>query len=392
MSPATATQQNPEALGEKKRPVVAMVGAGQLARMTHQAAIALDVELRVMAGDSADSAVAVGAPRIYGSPAELADLRKLADGADVVTFDHEGIAPEHLAALTAGGIELAPSAVAKLFAQDKLHARRELGGADLPVPPFIGALAAGEIVDFAARFGWPLVAKAPRGGYDGRGVYILSGEDNIAEALTANPNGLLIEPHLEIERELAVLLARSRTGETVVYPVVETVQREAMCREILAPALIATELAEEAQGIAAAMADEIGATGIMAVELFEVDGALLINELALRPHNSGHYTIEGCETSQFEQHLRAVLGWPLGLPTLRAPAVATVNVVGGSDGSDPATRIPSALEIPGVHIHLYGKAPRPHRKLGHVTVCGDDPAATRDAARRAAALLEGPGA
>jgi 5-(carboxyamino)imidazole ribonucleotide synthase len=275
------------------------------------------------------------------------------------------------------------------MAQDKLHARRELARLGYPVPSFAHARSRDEVEAFAAEHGWPLIGKAPRDGYDGRGVFPLPDGDAAERALAGMPNGLLLEPKLELTRELAILIARSRTGETVAYPVVETIQQDGMCREILAPAPVGPALTEQARELALSLASDIDATGIMAVELFETPAGLLINELALRPHNSGHYTIEGCETSQFEQHLRAVLGWPLGHPTLRAPAVVTVNVVGPPDGSDPASRLTDALAVAGAHIHLYAKTARPGRKLGHVTVFGSDLESAREAALLAVARLDG---
>lgn len=380
-TPAGVTTLKPTA-------VVAMVGAGQLARMTHQAAIGLDIQLRVLAASASDPAVGAGAIPHLGSPEELADLQVLADGADVLTFDHERVPTEHLAALQDAGVQLAPGAAAKRLAQDKLHARRELTRRGFPVPRFTHARTPEDAEKFGHRHGWPLVAKTPQGGYDGHGVFTLTGPKAARTMLAAHPSGLLLEPQLNIERELAVLLARSTTGEIQTYPVVETVQRQAMCREILAPAPILPELEAQARELAYALAVDIDATGILAVELFHTPAGLLVNELALRPHNTGHYTIEGCATSQFEQHLRAVLGWPLGPTLLRAPTVATVNVIGSADGSDPATRLSVALAVPGAHVHLYGKAPRPGRKLGHVTVCGEDLQAVRGAARLAVSVLE----
>jgi 5-(carboxyamino)imidazole ribonucleotide synthase len=326
---------------------------------------------------------------VLGSAAELADLRTLAAGADVVTFDHEGVPPEVLATLAADGVPLAPSPEAQLMAQDKLHARVELGRLGFPVPPFVHARTPRDVAAFAAEHGWPVVGKLPRGGYDGRGVAVLDGAPGAAELLRDAPAGIVVEPHLALDRELAVLVARSTSGEAVAYPVVETVQRDGMCREILFPAPIDPLLADEAHALALSIAEEIGATGVLAVELFVSEDRLLVNELALRPHNSGHWTIEGASTSQFEQHLRAVLGWPLGDTDPTAPAVATINVVGPPDGTDPATRVAVALGVPGARVHLYGKAARPGRKLGHVTVRGDDPAAARARALQAAALLEG---
>lgn len=388
MSPAASTEQPVPATGRASA-VVAMVGAGQLARMTHQAAIALGLRLRVL-GAHGDAAVDAGAWPVPGSPGDLGDLHRLAAGADVLTFDHEHVPPDLLAALEEEGVAMAPAAAAKRFAQDKLHARRELVARGFPVPPFTRAGTPEDARDFAASHGWPLVAKAPRGGYDGRGVFALEGPRAADRALSRLPDGFLLEPHLAIDRELAILIARTASGDRIAYPVVQTVQRDAMCREILAPAAIDPGVAARVRDLALALADEIGATGVLAVEFFHTrDGELLINELALRPHNSGHYTIEGCVTSQFEQHLRAVLGWPLGSSALLAPAVATVNVVGPADGSDPADRLGRALAVPGAHVHLYGKAPRPGRKLGHVTVCGRALAPAREAARLAAARLEG---
>lgn len=380
-----------EPVREGAAPRVAMVGAGQLARMTHRAAIDLGIELTVLAASPQDAAVRAGARAVIGSSRRAEDLRELADGADVLTFDHEQVPPELLEDLAAEGLNLQPAPAAKLLAQDKLHARRELAAQGFPVPPFALANTGNEISAFAAEHDWPIVAKAPRGGYDGRGVSIVEGPEDALALLAESPDGLLLEPMLAIERELAVVVARSASGEARAYPVAETVQRDAMCREILVPAPVDPEIAEAARGLALAITDVPGASGIIALELFLVDGRLLVNELALRPHNSGHFTIEGAETSQFEQHLRGVLGWPLGVTELTAPAVAMVNVVGAADGSDPRERLPEALAEPGVHVHLYDKAPAPGRKLGHVTVRADDLDSAVGAARRAAAILEGEG-
>ncbi len=370
-------------------PRVAMVGAGQLARMTHQAAIDLGVELTVLAGDPDDAAVRAGARAVIGNSSDLTALEELADGADVVTFDHEQAPTALLERLEARGVKLVPGPAAMLLAQDKLHARRELRRRGFPVPPFAEARTVGEVEEFASRHGWPVIAKAPRGGYDGRGVATLAAATEAQELLDQSPDGLLLEPKLAIDRELAVLVARSTNGESACYPVVETVQRDAMCREVLVPAPVDQDLAEKAAAIALEITDLPGAAGVIAVELFVVDGSLLVNELAFRPHNSGHFTIEGAETSQFEQHLRGVLGWPLGDTSLTAPAVAMVNVVGQSDRSDPAEKLPRALAEPGVHVHLYGKLPAPGRKLGHVTVRSQQLDTAREAAQRAAAILEG---
>jgi 5-(carboxyamino)imidazole ribonucleotide synthase len=377
-------------------PQLGILGAGQLARMDLEAAVALDVSLTVLAGGAGDAAVRAGARALVGDHRSLDVLQAFADEVDVVTFEFEGLDPAHLRALEAAGHRLVPSAAAKLFAQDKLHQRRELAAAGFPVPPFGHARTAVDVAEFAATHGWPVVMKAPRGGYDGRGVVVAEGEAAAARFLAGRPDtplgaqgGALLEPALAIERELAVQVARTSDGRTAVYPVVETVQRDAMLRELYCPAQLRDPLAAEAIELARGIVAHIGATGIAALELFLTPDGLLVNELALRPHNSGHHTIEATVTSQFEQHLRAALDWPLGSTALRAPAAVTVNVIGPADGSDPRTRVAQALAVPGAHVHLYGKGARPGRKLGHVTALGHDRVRARATAWRAVDILEG---
>jgi 5-(carboxyamino)imidazole ribonucleotide synthase len=370
-------------------PRLGILGAGQLARMDFEAASALDIELTVLASGPEDAAVRAGARALIGDHRELAVLEAFAAEVDVVTFEFEGIDPAHLRALEAAGHRLVPGAAAKLFAQDKLHQRRELAAAGFPVPPFAHARTAVDVAEFGALHGWPVVLKAPRGGYDGRGVALADDPAAAAAFLARSPDGALLEPALVIEQELAVLIARSSGGDTAVFPVVETIQRDAMLRELVCPAPIPPAHALQAIELARGIVTHIGATGLVALELFLTPDGLLVNELALRPHNSGHHTIEATVTSQFEQHLRASLDWPLGSTALRAPAAVTVNVIGPPDGSDPRTRIAAALGVDGAHVHLYGKGARPGRKLGHVTALGRDPASARAIAWRAADILEG---
>jgi 5-(carboxyamino)imidazole ribonucleotide synthase len=379
-----------------RRPRVGILGAGQLARMDQEAAIALDVDLTVLAVADGDAAVRAGAQAIIGDHRDLDVLQAFASEVDVISFELEGIAPEHLQALELAGHRLVPSAPAKLFAQDKLHQRRALAAAGFPVPPFAHARTAVDIAQFAAAHEWPVVMKAPRGGYDGRGVQIVDNARQAAAVLAqlpddqlGAPGGALLEPALAITQELAVQVARTPAGEMAVYPVVQTVQRDAMLRELVCPAPIPAETTLEAVELAREIVAHIGAAGLTAVELFLTPDGLMVNELALRPHNSGHHTIEACVTSQFEQHLRAVLDWPLGSTALRAPAAVTVNVVGPPDGSDPRGRLPAALAVPGAHVHLYGKDARPGRKLGHITALADDIDAARTIAWRVAGILEG---
>jgi 5-(carboxyamino)imidazole ribonucleotide synthase len=371
------------------RPRIGILGAGQLARMDQQAAIPLDLDLRLLADGPADAAVLAGTEALVGDHGDLDVLRAFASGVDVVTFEFEGVDNALLQTLVDEGHRLVPAPAAKLFAQDKLHQRRGLGDAGFPVPPFEHARTVADVAAFAATHGWPVVLKAPRGGYDGRGVGVVDDEAEAAAFLEPLPDGALVEPKVVIEREIAVQVARTSDGASVAYPVVETVQHEAMLRELVAPAEIPAELAREAVDLAVAIVDHIGATGLVAVELFVTPDGLRINELAMRPHNSGHYSIEGAVTSQFEQHLRAALDWPLGSTALVAPAAVTVNVVGPEDGSDPRTRLREALAVEGAHVHLYGKGARAGRKLGHVTALGPDVATAKEIAWRAVDVLEG---
>ena len=370
-------------------PVVGMVGGGQLARMTHQAAIALGQSLRVLAASPDESAALVAREVVLGSHTSYDDLAAFAAGCDVVTFDHEHVPPEHVRALAAAGHTVLPGADALLHAQDKQVMRERLGALGLPMPRWAPVATAADVDRFAAG-AWPVVVKAVRGGYDGRGVWMVGSAAEV-EPLLATGTPLLVEELVPLRRELAAVVARSPFGQGAAWPVVQTVQADGICVEVLAPAPgLDPEVAEEAERIALTVAGELGVVGVLAVELFErTDGALLVNELAMRPHNSGHWTIEGSRTSQFEQHLRAVLDYPLGATGLTAPAVAMANVLAG-EPAPPGTdeRIHHlAARWPAVKVHLYGKEPRPGRKIGHVTALGDDMAAVRRDAVAAAAYL-----
>jgi 5-(carboxyamino)imidazole ribonucleotide synthase len=374
--------------------VVGMVGGGQLAQMTQQAAIALGVELQVLTPNDSDPAIAAGARFRPGDPDDLDALFALAAVSDVVTFDHEHIPNAHLQALADAGHQVRPGPAAKLLAQDKLVARRVLGDAGFPVPAW-DEVPGGDVDAvgrFAAAHGWPVVVKAPRGGYDGKGVHVVTDPDDLrANATLAAYDTWLLEELVPIATELAVLVARRPSGPSVTYPVVETVQRDGICHELVMPARVPAEVAERATAMATAIAERIGSTGILAVELFVTTaGELVVNELAARPHNSGHATIDAAATSQFENHLRAVLDWPLGDPALVTPAAATVNLLGPDGPVDLSGNVARALEDPSVHLHLYGKAFRPGRKVGHVTALAADPDTALAAARRSAAALLAP--
>jgi 5-(carboxyamino)imidazole ribonucleotide synthase len=373
-----------------------MVGAGQLSRMTHQAAIALGQSLRVLADSADDGAALVAHDVVVGDYHELADLQAFAVGCDVVTWDHEHVPNEHIAALAAAGVTVHPTAEALHFAQDKAAMRRRLGELGIACPSWVDLDAADNpataLDEFATRVGWPIVLKATRGGYDGKGVWVVAHALAAAEVL-ASGTPLLAEELVPIRRELAADVARSPFGQGAVWPVVETVQRDGICVEVIAPAPdLSDERADEAQGIALRLAAELGVTGVLAVELFETtDGRLLVNELAMRPHNSAHWTIEGARTSQFEQHLRAVLDYPLGITTLTAPVVVMANLLAGPDDVEPKgidERVHHFMaNWPDVKLHLYGKGFRPGRKVGHVTALGTDLAEVRARATAAAHYL-----
>ncbi|RGC70304.1 N5-carboxyaminoimidazole ribonucleotide synthase [Micromonospora sp. MW-13] len=374
-------------------PVVGMVGGGQLARMTHQASIALGQSLRVLAQAPDDGAALVAADVQYGDHTDLAALRTFAKGCDVVTFDHEHVPTEHIRALAAEGVKLFPPAHALLHAQDKRIMRERLGELGAPNPAWRPVTEPADLVAFGEEQGWPVVLKAARGGYDGRGVWLADDAAQAAElaaTLLAGGTSLIVEERVALRRELAVQVARSPFGQVAAYPVVETVQVDGICVEVLAPAPgLDEERAVAAQQLAIDLATALGVVGLLAVELFETPAGLVVNELAMRPHNSGHWTIEGARTSQFEQHLRAVLDYPMGDTALTAPAVAMANVLGGEPGGmsiDERLHHLFAAE-PGAKVHLYGKQVRPGRKLGHVTVLGADLDDVRARAAQAARWL-----
>lgn len=358
-------------------PVLAVVGGGQLARMMAAPAIALGVGLRVLAASATDSAAQVVRDLRIGGHDDLAVLRDVAGGAAVLTFDHEHVPLEHLQELVRSGVVVRPGPEALQHAQDKITMRRALSAAAVPCPRWVEVGQLSDLADFADQVGWPVVLKTSRGGYDGRGVWVLDDPDAAAALLESTPlapgTAWLAEERVDFVQELSAQVARSAHGQAVAYPVVRTVQTDGICIEVTAPAPGLDEAtAVRAQQIALQLAGTLGVVGMLAVEMFwTTDGRLLVNELAMRPHNSGHWTIEGAITSQFDNHVRAVLDLPLGDPTAVAPHSVMVNVLGGeAEGLYEAYRHCLARD-PGLHIHMYGKDVRPGRKLGHVTVVGD---------------------
>jgi 5-(carboxyamino)imidazole ribonucleotide synthase len=379
-------------------PVVAMVGGGQLARMTHQAAIALGQTLRVLAASKDDPAAQVTPDVVIGAHTDLDALRRAAEGVDALTFDHEHVPTELLDKLVADGVNVAPPPSALIHAQDKLVMRRRLEALGAPVPRFAEVVDVADIDAFAARVGTGIVVKTVRGGYDGRGVTLardVAEARDVAGRYLADGAAVLVEEKVAMRRELAALVARSPFGQGAAWPVVQTVQRDGICVEVIAPApRLDAELASAAGQLALGLADELGVVGVLAVELFEtVDGRLLVNELAMRPHNSGHWSMDGARTGQFEQHLRAVLDYPLGDTAAIAPVTVMANVLGAQE--TPAMSMDERLHhlfgrIPEVRVHLYGKGERPGRKIGHVNILGaaggslDDNAYVADVRERAA--------
>ncbi len=372
-------------------PIVGMVGGGQLARMTQQAAIPLGVRFRVLASAPDESAAQVVADAFLGDEADLDDLRDFARSCDVVTFDHEQVPTEFLRALEAEGIVVRPGPDALVHAQDKGVMRERLAAIGVPCPRNRIVADPADVAAFADEVGgWPVVLKTTRGGYDGKGVWVVRDAAG-AEAPFKAGVPVLAEEKVDFARELAACVVRSPHGQAVAYPVVESIQVDGICHEVIAPAPdLPEDRAVEAQRIALSIAGELDVTGHLAVELFETrDGRILVNELAMRPHNSGHWTIDGAVTSQFENHLRAVLDLPLGDPRARAKWTVMVNVLGGDYPDMYHAYLHVMARDPGVKVHMYGKDVKPGRKVGHVTVCGDDLDDVRARADHAAAYLRG---
>ncbi|WP_063051811.1 5-(carboxyamino)imidazole ribonucleotide synthase [Nocardia arthritidis] len=387
LSDVSARSFDPSAM-----PTVTMIGGGQLARMTHQAAIALGQRLRVLAENPEDPAAQVSPEVVLGSHTDLGALRKAAVGSHALTFDHEHVPTEHLEALVAEGVNVQPPPQALVYAQDKLVMRSKLSGLGLPVPAFTPVTSVADAVRFGDEHGWRIVLKAVRGGYDGRGVWMPESADEVGAIVTdqlAYGVQLLAEAKIELKRELSAMVARSPFGQAATWPVVETVQRKGQCAVVIAPAPdLPEDTAAAAETMALNLAKQLGVVGVMAVELFETtDGNLLVNELAMRPHNSGHWGMDGARTGQFEQHLRAVLDYPLGDTAPLAPVTVMANILGAPQA--PEMSMDERLHhlfarLPEAKVHLYGKGERPDRKIGHVNILGDDVAEVREKAERAA--------
>ncbi len=374
--------------GSETAPTVAVVGGGQLARMMAEPAAAMGIPLRLLAEAPGMSANQVIPDHVVGDYTDLTTLRGVVDGCRVVTFDHEHVPTDHLRALAADGIAVRPGPEALVHAQDKLVMRAAVDRLGIPQPRHREVSSVEDVADF----GFPCVLKTARGGYDGKGVWFVGTPDECGPAFAvAAQSGvrILAEERVVFDRELSALVARSPSGQAAAYPVVQSTQRDGICAEVVAPAPgLDPAHAAQAQELALRIARDLDVTGILAVELFETAGGVLVNELAMRPHNTGHWTQDGAVTSQFENHLRAVLDLPLGSPLARAPWTVMVNILGGTGSLYDG--YPHALaRDPRLRVHLYGKEPRPGRKVGHVNAYGDDLQDCLERARHAAAWFAG---
>ncbi|SDM13569.1 5-(carboxyamino)imidazole ribonucleotide synthase [Corynebacterium mycetoides] len=382
-------------------PIVAVIGDGQLARMMHTEAIELGLNPRVLAGSVDASAAQVFGDVRIGDYRDLADLEAIASGASAVTFDHEHVPNEHLQALIDAGVAVEPRPEALLYAQDKLAQRTRVSELGAPVPRFAGIASVADASRFyddvggAGGAGGGVCLKATRGGYDGHGVWFPATREEfeqLVEELLAEDVPLYAEEKVPFKRELSAMVARNRSGDVVAWPVVESRQDGGICRVAISPAPgLEPGLQDECRELAVRIARELDVTGVLAVELFQTaDNKIVVNELAMRPHNTGHWTQDGCVTSQFEQHLRAVLDWPLGSAEPTAAYTVMVNTLGGESEPDMPMeqRVSEVMRrYPQAKIHLYGKSYRPGRKMGHVNVSGDSLEQTLEVAEDAAHFI-----
>ncbi len=365
-----------------------IVGSGQIARMTHQAAVKLGITPRLFAERFDDSAAQAAPGAVFNHPDALAGF---AADCEVVTFEHERIDVGLLEALEEDGTLLRPGTKTIRVAFDKMHQRRMLKHRGYQVPAFAEVRGPDDVIDFANAHGFPVVLKTVRAAPPGEmGVWVVENRAEAMRVLAERSNlELMAEEYQAIVKEMVVLVVRRPGGHARCYPITEFINQDGAAREIRSPAAIGQRLAAEARDIALKLANDFEAVGVLAVEMFLTTEGLVVNELAARPHNAGHLTIESCPTSQFENHVRAVLDLPLGPTWASAAAAVTINVIGTMDGFDPARHLPDALAVEGAQIHLYGKMPKPGRKLGHVTAIGDDMDQARELARRAEAALNG---
>ena len=370
-------------------PRIGVIGGGQLARMMAPAAEALGVRFSVLAETADAPATQVINEVTVGDYTDYPTLKAFAETVDVITFDHEHVPPEHLQALVEAGHAVRPGPDALIFAQDKIRMRARMDELGLPNPAWAEITSAADVEAFAARVGYPFILKTPRGGYDGKGVRVIDSLDEAVEWLDEVPQ-LLAEEKVDFTRELAVMVGRSPMGQTAVWPVVETWQQNGVCKEAIAPAPdLSPEKARSITEAILTVAGTLEVTGVMAMEMFETPEGFLINEFAMRPHNTGHWTQDGAVTSQFEQHLRAVLDLPLGSPAAREDVSVMVNILGADHEDLYQPYLHVMAHDPAMKVHLYGKGVRPGRKVGHVNAYGEDRQLVLARARHAADFIAG---
>lgn len=374
-----------------------IIGGGQLARMMHQAAVGLGIDVHLLAEGEDVSAAQVVPLTTVGDYTAHETLRRFCEQVDVITFDHEHVPTRHLEALR-DVVDVRPGPQALVHAQDKALMRRRLSAMGVPCPAFAVCRTVGELVAFGDAQGWPIIAKTSRGGYDGKGVWKLHDAQAAAAVLEAKPEVsageevvIVAEEYVDFDHELSALVVRSPSGQAVAYPISRTRQDDGICAETITPDPdISDERAAELQQLALRIAAELGVVGVLAVELMAArDGRIVVNELAMRPHNTGHWSIDGAVTSQFHNHLRAVLDLPLGSPQMRARHVVMTNVLGGSESDLTGALQHVYARDRAIAVHLYGKQVRPGRKVGHVTAFGDDLDDCLRRARHAANYLMG---
>ncbi len=372
-----------------KPPKLGIIGGGQLAKMMAQAAFQFGCEVVILERKKDSPANSLDTDFLIGDWDDSNNLLALAAKADVLTLENEFVDAGALAAVERAGFKLFPSAECIRLVQDKFFQKQTLQRAGLPVPKFSNAPSPQSVLEAAEKFGWPILLKKRRNGYDGKGNATVKSAKELEHAwkkLDGQVNALYVEKYCSFSKELAVMITRGQDGEEATYPVVETFQHDHICHIVTAPAAIPNEVAVRASDIARRAVTAIDGVGTMGVELFVTnDGEILINEMAPRVHNSGHYTIEACVCSQFENHVRAVMGWPLGSTAMNAPAAVMINLLGNGDGSGEPRNIDQALKVDGAHVHIYGKSKSAKgRKMGHVTALGDSIEQAREIAQRAA--------
>jgi 5-(carboxyamino)imidazole ribonucleotide synthase len=391
-----ASSKRKESIRRPKNPVaptIGIIGGGQLAKMLGQAGSQLGLQTVVLSEQLHCPAASSVTRVIQGDADELDSLRELAEACDLVTLENEFVDSNLLTALEKSGHIVAPSAATMAIVQDKFLQKTALKNAGLSVPEFI------DVPDHAALdaairiLGLPLVLKKRRNGYDGKGNATIRKESDVRvawELLNGDKHALFAEAFCPFTQELAIMITRGTNKTSVGYPVVETIQDHHICRTVKAPAQISPAIADTVTDLARKAIDAVQGVGTFGVELFRTaDNRILINELAPRVHNSGHYTIEACACSQFENHLRAILGWPLGSPAMRLPAAVMINLLGSGKGSGAPMGIQKALDVAGAHVHVYGKTTSgPLRKMGHLTMLGTSLEETLQRAQRAASKIQ----